>query len=85
MFECPLRPTIVFRVGIFYGDAPILIENFNRSTPALALGVVNLSKIQDLPLDDFSAPASAILHNTPVTMFFAVFKSWIALGSVSTI
>jgi len=61
------------------GPFPILIENFNRSTPAFALTVVDLSKIKDLPLDKLSTPATAILDDVPVTMLFAVFESRVAL------
>src|SRR6516162_10148348 len=55
-----------------HGPFAILIENFDPSTPALALTVVDLSKIKDLPLNDLAAPAAPILHNAPLTMLFAV-------------
>jgi hypothetical protein len=57
----------------------MLIENFNRSAQAFALTVVDLSKIQDLPLNDLPVPAATILYNAPVTMFLAVFNAWVAL------
>jgi hypothetical protein len=58
---------------------PILIENFDRSAPALALSVVDLSKVKDLPLDILVAPATAIFDDVPITMNFAVFDSTVAL------
>src|SRR5262249_20723772 len=51
----------------------ILIENFNRSTPAFALTVVNLSKIEHLALNDLTTPTTAILDDVPIAMLFAVF------------
>ena len=62
-----------------HGPFPILIENFDRSAPALALAIVDLSKVKDLPLDILVAPATAILDDVPVTMHFAVFDSSVAL------
>jgi hypothetical protein len=54
-----------------HGPFAILIEDFDRPTPALTLSVVDLSKVKDLPLDKLATPATAILHNVPVPMFFA--------------
>jgi len=62
-----------------HGPFAILIEDFNRSAPAFALSVVDLSKVKDLPLDKLATPATAIFHNVPVTMLFAVFESRVAL------
>ena len=65
--------------GQRHGPFAILIEDFDRSAPAFALSVVDLSKVKDLPLDKLATPATAILHNVPVTMLFAVFESRVAL------
>jgi hypothetical protein len=45
----------------------------------LALTVVDLSKIKDLPLHNLAASAATILHNAPITMLFAVFNPGVAL------
>jgi hypothetical protein len=63
-----------------HGPFAIVIENLDRSTPALALTVVDLSKIKDLPLNDLAASAATILHNAPITMLFAVFNAGVAKG-----
>ena len=62
-----------------HGPFAILIEDFDRPTPALTLSIVDLSKVKDLPLDKLATPATAILHNVPVPMFFAVFDSRVTL------
>ena len=48
-----------------YGPFPILIENFDRSTPTFALTVVNLSKVEHLPLNDLTTPTTAVLDDVP--------------------
>jgi len=61
------------------GPVPILVEDFNRSTPTFALVVVDLSKVKNLPLDKLATTATAILDDVPVTMLFAVLESRVAL------
>src|ERR1700747_2914445 len=61
------------------GPLAFLIEDFDPSAPAFALTVVDLSKVQHMPLDNTATPAAPILHNAPVTMLFAVFDPWVAL------
>ena len=62
-----------------HGPFAILIEDFDRSAPAFALCIVDLSKVKDLPLDKLATPATAILDDVPVTMLFAVLESRVAL------
>jgi hypothetical protein len=56
-----------------HGPLALLIEDFDRSAPAFALTVVDLSKVEHLPLNNLTTPAAAILHNVPIAMHFAVF------------
>jgi hypothetical protein len=51
----------------------ILVENFDGSTPAFALTVVNLSKVEHLALNDLTTPTTAILDDVSIAMLFAVF------------
>jgi hypothetical protein len=51
----------------------LLIEDFDRSTPAFSLTGIDLSKVEHLPLDHLATPAEPILHHSPIAMLFAVF------------
>jgi hypothetical protein len=57
----------------------MLIENFDRSTSAFALGVIDLSKVKDLPLHKLSTPATSILDDVPITMLLAILEPRVAL------
>src|SRR5271165_6574381 len=61
-----------------HGPFAILIEDFNRSAPAFALSVVDLSKVKDLPLDKLATPATPILYHAPIAMLFAIFDPCVA-------
>ena len=61
------------------GSLAFLVEDFDRSTPALALAVVDLAKVEHLPLDKLAAPAASVLHHAPVAMLLAVFDPRVAL------
>jgi len=88
LFEPHLHPEPSGEVGSLpigrkqcqsHGPFAILIENFDRSTPAFALGVIDLAKVKDLPLHKLSTPATTILDDVPITMLFAVFDPRVAL------
>ncbi len=49
-----------------------MIQRVNRLTPRGLLAVVDLPKIQDMPLHYTPARAAAVLDNAPGAMFFAV-------------
>jgi hypothetical protein len=51
----------------------IFVENFDCSTPGFALTVVNLSKVEHLPLNNLTTPTTAILDDVQLAMLFAVF------------
>src|ERR1700730_1800433 len=60
-----------------HGPLALLIEDFNRSTPAMVLSVVDLAKVEHLPLDHLATPAAPILHHAPVAMLFSVLiRAW---------
>ena len=57
----------------------MLIENFDRSTSAFALGVIDLAKVKDLPLHKLSTPATTILDDVPITMLLTILEPTVAL------
>jgi hypothetical protein len=73
--ELPIRG----KQGQGHGPLALFIEDFDRSAPAFALTVVDLSKVQHMPLYNPATPAAPILHNAPVTMLFAIFDPRVAL------
>ncbi|MCI0653493.1 MAG: hypothetical protein L0Y39_03320 [Methylococcaceae bacterium] len=56
------------------GFAFTFLENPNRFAPSGLLAIIDLPQIEDLPLNHPITLNPAILNNTPVTMFLAVFK-----------
>src|ERR1700759_982955 len=61
-----------------HGPLALLIEDFNRSTPAFVLSVVDLAEVEHLPLDHLATAAAPILHHAPVAMLFPVFDPRVA-------
>ena len=51
------------------------IKGFDLTTPILVLAIVDLAKVQHLPLYHPAAGATLALDNIPIAMFFAVFEA----------
>src|ERR1700693_4291220 len=49
-----------------HGPLALLIEDFNCSTPTFVLSVVDLAKIDHLPLDHLATAAASILYHAAV-------------------
>ena len=54
------------------------IKRFDQIVPGCALAVVDLSKIQNLPLHDLAPRAAFALDDIPITVFLAVLEPSIA-------
>jgi hypothetical protein len=53
----------------------IFPDHFNRFTPSRFLTVIDLPKIQDLPLHNPLPPDSTSLNDAPIAMGFAIFET----------
>src|SRR5580704_8799720 len=51
------------------------IKGFDQMAPGLALAVIDLAEIQNLPLHHLATGATLVLDNIPVSMLFAVFEA----------
>jgi hypothetical protein len=67
--------TIFGEDGHLLGPGLTLLYDFDRLTPACLLTVIDLPQVQHLPLNHPPTPGTSVLHDTPVAVFFAVFKA----------
>src|SRR6266849_2846526 len=51
------------------------IKGFDQAVPSLELAVIDLAKIQHLPLDHLATGTTLVLDDIPVAMLFAVFEA----------
>jgi hypothetical protein len=54
------------------------VESLDHMAPSCVLTVVDLAKVQHIPLHHPAASTTPALHNTPVTVFLPVLKSSVA-------
>jgi hypothetical protein len=61
------------------GELPVALRPFikrlDEMTPSLALTVVDLAQVQDLPLHHPAARAALVLDNIPVAMLLAILEA----------
>jgi hypothetical protein len=52
-----------------------LVKSLDHTAPRHALAVVDLTQIENLPLNDLAASAASALNDAPVTVLLAVFEA----------
>ena len=72
----------MFRHGAFGGKErqlamalAVFVKGLDHPTPSFPLAVVDLTEIQNRPLDHLAASAALALDNAPIAMPFAVLES----------
>jgi hypothetical protein len=63
-----------WKQGQLRGALRALIEGFDDLAPRLALAVVDLAQIQNLPLHHLAPGAALALDNVPIAVLFAVLQ-----------
>jgi hypothetical protein len=68
--------TIIGKQSQLPGTIMLIVKDIYSFTPADLLAVVDLAKVKDLPLTDFTAWQPAIFDYGPVAMFFTILETF---------
>jgi hypothetical protein len=54
------------------------VKGFDQIGPGCALTVIDLAKVQHIPLHHIAASTTPALHNAPITVFLAILEASVA-------